>query len=104
MLLTIATIAVLIVLVLFVWDTSSNHETQSDIRSFYRPFYAESSIRHEYLSTPTAVWKTLTTLDGYSSWFPKISRLLPDINTRRYVHQFSFDQLPLVPGLSLIHI
>ena len=102
MLLTIATIAVLIVLVLFVWDTSSNHETQSDIRSFYRPFYAESSIRHEYLSTPTAVWKTLTTLDGYSSWFPKISRLLPDINTRRYVHQFSFDQLPLVPGTRLL--
>ena len=102
MLLTIATIAVLIVLVLFIWDTSSGHETQSDIRSFYRPFYAESSISHEYLSTPTDVWKTLTSLEGYSSWFPQISRLLPDVNTRRYVHQFSFDQLPLVPGARLL--
>jgi len=102
MLLTIATIAVLIVLVLFIWDTSSSHETQSDIRSFYRPFYAESSISHEYLSTPTDVWKTLTSLEGYSSWFPQISRLLPDVNTRRYVHRFSFDQLPLVPGTRLL--
>jgi hypothetical protein len=102
MLLTIATIAVLIVLVLFIWDTSSSHETKSDIRSFYRPFYAESSISHEYLSTPTAVWKTLIALDGYSSWFPQISRLLPDVNTQRYVHQFSFDQFPPVPGTSLL--
>ena len=102
MLLTIATIAVLIVLVLFIWDTSSGHETQSDIRSFYRPFYAESSISHEYLSTPTDVWKTLTSLEGYSSWFPQISRLLPDVNTRRYVHRFSFDQLELVPGTRLL--
>jgi hypothetical protein len=102
MLLTIATIAVLIVLVLFIWDTSSSHETKSDIRSFYRPFYAESSISHEYLSTPTAVWKTLIALDGYSSWFPQISRLLPDVNSQRYVHQFSFDQFPPVPGTSLL--
>ena len=102
MLLTIATISVLIVLVLFIWDTSSGYETQSNIRSFYRPFYAESSISHEYLSTPTAVWKTLTALDCYSSWFPQISRLLPDVNTQRYVHQFSFDQSPLVPGTRLL--
>ena len=102
MLLTIATIAVLVVLVLFIWDTSSSHETQSAIRSFYRPFYAESSVSHEYLSTPTAVWNTLISLDGYSSWFPQISRLLPDIHTQRYVHQFSFDQFPLEPGARLL--
>ena len=102
MLLTIATIAVLIVLVLFIWDTNSGHETQSNIRSFYRPFYAESSVSHEFLSTPTAVWKTLTTLDGYSSWFPQVSRLLPDVKTQRYVHQFSFDQFRLMPGAKLL--
>ena len=102
MLLTIATIAVLIVLVLFIWDTSSGYETQSNIRSFYRPFYAESCISHEYLSTPTTVWKTLTALDGYSSWFPQISRLLPNVNTQRYVHKFSFDQFPLMPGTRLL--
>ena len=102
MLLTIATIAVLIVLVLFIWDTNSGHETQSNIRSFYRPFYAESSVSHEFLSTPTAVWKTLTTLDSYSSWFPQVSRLLPDVKTQRYVHQFSFDQFRLMPGAKLL--
>ena len=102
MLLTIATIAVLIVLILFIWDTSSSHETQSNIRSFYRPFYAESSISHEYLSTPAAVWKPLTALDSYASWFPQITRLLPDVNTKRYVHQFSFDQFSLVPGAKLL--
>ena len=102
MLLTIVTIAVLIVLVLFIWDTNSGHETQSNIRSFYRPFYAESSVSHEFLSTPTAVWKTLTTLDSYSSWFPQISRLLPDVKTQRYVHQFSFDQFRLMPGAKLL--
>ena len=102
MLLTIATIAVLIVLVLFIWDTNSGHETQSNIRSFYRPFYAETSVSHEFLSTPTAVWKTLTTLDSYSSWFPQVSRLLPDVKTQRYVHQFSFDQFRLMPGAKLL--
>jgi hypothetical protein len=98
MLLTIATISVLFVLVLFIWDTSSGYETQSNIRSFYRPFYAQSSVSHEYLSTPAAIWNTLTALDGYSSWFPHVSRLLPDVSTQRYVHRFSFDQFPLVPG------
>ena len=102
MLLTIATISVLFVLVLFIWDTNSGHETQSNIRSFYRPFYAESSVSHEFLSTPTAVWKTLTTLDSYSSWFPQVSRLLPDVKTHRYVHQFSFDQFRLMPGAKLL--
>ena len=100
--LTIATLAVLIVLFLFIWDTNSNQETQSNIRSFYRPFYAESIINHEYLSTPKAVWKSLTSLDSYSSWFPHITRLLPDVDTKRYVHQFSFDQFSLVPGARLL--
>jgi len=98
MLLTIATISLLILLVLFIWDTSSGYETQSNIKSYYRPFYAESSISHEFLSTPASVWKALTALDGYSSWFPQVSRLLPNGNTQRYVHKFSFDQFPLVPG------
>ena len=98
MLLTIATISVLFVLVLFIWDTNSGYETQSNIRSFYRPFYANSSVSHEYLSTPAAIWNTLTALDGYSSWFPHVSRLLPDVSTQRYVHRFSFDRFPLVPG------
>ena len=90
MLLIIATIAVLGVLLLFIWDTSIDQETNSNISSYYTPFYAESVVTHEYLSSPESVWKSLTSLESYSSWFPNIKRLLPNLDTDRYLHQFSF--------------
>jgi hypothetical protein len=102
MLLIIATIAVLGVLLLFIWDTSKDQETSSKIFSYYTPFYAESVVTHEYLSSPESVWKSLTNLDSYQSWFPKINRLLPDGDTDRYVHQFSFDKFSLLPGARLL--
>lgn len=102
MLLIIATIAVLGVLLLFIWDTSKDQETSSKIFSYYTPFYAESVVTHEYLSSPESVWKSLTNLDSYQSWFPKINRLLPDGDTDRYVHRFSFDKFSLLPGARLL--
>ena len=102
MLLIIATIAVLGVLILFIWDTSKDQETSSKIFSYYTPFYAESIVTHEYLSSPESVWKSLTNLDSYQSWFPKINRLLPDGDTDRYVHRFSFDKFSLLPGARLL--
>ena len=102
MLLIIATIAVLGVLFLFIWDTSQDQETSSKIFSYYTPFYAESVVTHEYLSSPESVWKSLTNLGSYQSWFPKINRLLPDSNTDRYVHRFSFDKFSLLPGAKLL--
>ena len=102
MLLIIATISVLGVLVLFIWDTSRDQETNSNIFSFYTPFIAESIVTHQYLSSPESVWKALSNLDSYQSWFPKIKRLLPDSNTDRYVHQFSFDRFSLLPGSGLL--
>ena len=102
MLLIIATIAVLGVLILFIWDTSNDQETSSKIFSYYTPFYAESIVTHEYLSSPESVWKSLTNLDSYQSWFPKINRLLPDGDTDRYVHRFSFDKFSLLPGARLL--
>ena len=102
MLLIIATIAVLGVLLLFIWDTSKDQETSSKIFSYYTPFYAESVVTHEYLSSPESVWKSLTNLASYQSWFPKINRLLPDGDTDRYVHQFSFDKFSLLPGARLL--
>jgi len=102
MLLIIATIAVLGVLFLFIWDTSQDQETSSKIFSYYTPFYAESIVTHEYLSSPESVWKSLTNLDSYQSWFPKINRLLPDGDTDRYVHRFSFDKFSLLPGARLL--
>jgi len=92
MLLIIATVAVLGVLLLFIWDTSRDQESNSKIFSYYTPFYAESIVTHEYLSTPESVWKSLTDLGSYQSWFPNIKRLLPDGKTNRYVHQFSFNE------------
>ena len=102
MLLIIATIAVLGVLLLFIWDTSKDQETSSKIFSYYTPFYAESVVTHEYLSSPESVWKSLTNLASYQSWFPKINRLLPDGDTDRYVHRFSFDKFSLLPGARLL--
>ena len=102
MLLIIATIAVLGVLFLFIWDTSQDQETSSKIFSYYTPFYAESVVTHEYLSSPESVWKSLTNLGSYQSWFPKINRLLPDGDTDRYVHRFSFDKFSLLPGAKLL--
>ena len=91
MLLIFATIAVLGVLLLFIWDTSRDQETNSNIFSYYTPFYAESIVRHAYVSSPESVWKSLTDLGAYQSWFPNINRLLPNVDTDRYVHQFSFN-------------
>ena len=102
MLLIIATIAVLGVLLLFIWDTSIDQETNSNISSYYAPFYAESVITHEYLSSPSSVWKSLTSLESYSSWFPNIKRLLPSVDTDRYVHQFSFNKFSLLPGAEFL--
>ena len=102
MLLIIATVAVLGVLLLFIWDTSRDQESNSKIFSYYTPFYAESIVTHEYLSTPESVWKSLTDLGSYQSWFPNIKRLLPDGKTNRYVHQFSFNEFSLLPGAGLL--
>ena len=102
MLLIIATVAVLGVLLLFIWDTSRDQESNSKIFSYYTPFYAESIVTHEYLSTPESVWKSLTDLGSYQSWFPNIKRLLPDSKTDRYVHQFSFNEFSLLPGAGLL--
>ena len=102
MLLIVATIAVLGVLFLFIWDTSREQEINSRFFSYFSPFYAESIVTHEYLSSPESVWRSLTNLDSYQSWFPKIKRLLPDGDSDRYVHQFSFSQFSLLPGSKLL--
>ena len=102
MLLIIATIAVLGVLILFIWDTNRDQDTNSNIFTYYSPFYAESTVAHEYLSSPESVWKSLISLEAYSSWFPNIKRFLPNIKTERYVHQFSFNKFSLLPGAKLL--
>ena len=62
------------------------------------PFNAESHVEHHFLTSKEIIWEMITSLETYNIWFHGIQRALPDIESERYVHQFSFDKLPLKPG------
>ena len=62
------------------------------------PFQAESQVEHHFLSSKQIVWEMITSLELYNVWFDGIQRAIPDVTSERYVHQFSFDKLPLKPG------
>jgi len=62
------------------------------------PFQAESQVEHHFLSSKQIVWEMITSLELYNVWFDGIQRAKPDVTVERYVHQFSFDKLPLKPG------
>jgi len=62
------------------------------------PFQANSQIKHHLFSNKETIWKMITSLDMYNVWFSGIQRAIPDIQSERYVHNFSFDQLALKPG------
>lgn len=62
------------------------------------PFEANSQIRQYFSSSKEIVWEMITSLESYNVWFSGIQRALPDVETDRYVHKFSFDKLPLNPG------
>ena len=70
-------------------------------RSYLQPFAAETVVRHNYGAKPESVWSALTKLSSYNFWFPGILRILPDVNTERYVHRYSFDKFDLRPGASV---
>jgi len=62
------------------------------------PFKGESVIEHHFSTTKEIMWEMLTSLDMYNVWFHGIQRALPVLDTERYVHQYSFSQMELVPG------
>ena len=62
------------------------------------PFQAESQVEHHFLSTKEIVWEMITSFEAYNVWFDGIQRAIPDLKTKRYVHQYSFDKLPIKPG------
>jgi len=62
------------------------------------PFQAESQVEHHFLSSKEIVWEMITSLELYNVWFDGIQRVIPGVTSERYVHQFSFDKLPLKPG------
>ena len=62
------------------------------------PFEAVSLVEHHFLSSKEILWEMLTSLETYNLWFTGIQRAIADVKSDRYVHKFSFDQLPLKPG------
>ena len=59
---------------------------------------SESLIKYHFSTTKDIMWKMLTSLETYNVWFYGIQRSLPVLETDRYVHKYSFNQLELKPG------
>ena len=98
MILTLAILAVFVVIVLFVVDASRDPVITSNVSTYFQPFAAETIVKHEYAARPKLVWETITRLSNYNFWFPGILRLLPVVESNRYVHRFSFDRFNFQPG------
>jgi len=98
MVLIISMIAFILVTALFVLDASRDQELSSETSTYLQPFFAETIVKHNYSSTPDLVWGALTQLADYNFWFPGILRILPIVETDRYVHKYSFDQFQFAPG------
>ena len=101
MILAIAVFSVVVVIALFILDTNRDQVINSRIATYLQPFSAETVVKHDYAVRPETVWKVLTRLSNYNCWFPGILRLMPLIQTDRYVHRYSFDQFNFMPGAFL---
>ena len=77
---------------------NSEQTITSDFSSYLNPFSAETIVKHSYSSKPEMVWAEITNLADYNFWFPGVLRILPVVNTDRYVHKYSFDKFQLAPG------
>ena len=103
MVLIIAMIAFLLVTVLFILDTAKDQTTTSEVSTYLSPFESGTFVRHNYAASVDSVWRAISNLSDYNYWFPGVGRILPVIDSDRYVHRFSFDQFIFAPG-SLLRI
>ena len=103
MVLIISMIAFFVVTFLFVLDTAKDQSTTSEVSTYLSPFESETFVRHNYSASIDTVWQAVSNLSSYNYWFPGILRILPIVNTDRYVHKYSFDQYNFAPG-SLLSI
>ena len=62
MILTLAILAVFIVIVLFVVDASRDPVITSNVSTYFQPFAAETIVKHEYAARPKLVWDTIIRL------------------------------------------
>ena len=86
MVLIIAIVAFVLVTTLFVLDASQDQDLSSEVSTYLTPFFTETTVKQSFGSTPDLVWGTLTQLSDYNFWFPGVLRLLPIVETERYVH------------------
>ena len=103
MILTIAMLAFFLVTVLFILDTSREQVLSSEVSTYLQPFAAETIVKHRYNARPDLIWNALTELSHYNFWFPGVLRILPEVETNRYVHRYSFDKFNFSPG-AIIHL
>ena len=103
MVLIISIVAFLVVTFLFVLDTAKDQSTNSEVSTYLSPFESETFVRHNYSASIDTVWNAVANLSSYNYWFPGIIRILPVVDTDRYVHRYSFDQYNFAPG-SLLSI
>ena len=63
------------------------------------PFKSESFIEHHFSTSKEIIWEMLTSLEMYNVWFHGIQRALPEVDSDRFVHKYSFSKLELKPGV-----
>ena len=63
------------------------------------PFKSESFIEHHFATSKEIMWEMLTSLEMYNVWFHGIQRALPEVDSDRFVHKYSFSKLELKPGV-----
>ena len=103
MVLIIAMIAFLVVTILFVLDTAKDQTTTSEVSTYLSLFESGTFVRHNYSASIDSVWRAISNLSDYNYWFPGVGRILPVVDTDRYVHRYSFDKFIFAPG-SLLKI
>jgi len=101
MVLIISIVAFLVVTILFVLDTAKEQSTTSEVSTYLSPLESETFVSHNYSANIDTVWKAITNLSDYNYWFPGVARILPVVNTDRYVHRYSYDQFSFAPGSHL---
>ena len=103
MVLIISITAFLLITILFVLDTAKDQDTMSEVSTYLSPFESETFVSHNYSASAETVWGAIVNLANYNYWFPGVARILPVVQTDRYVHRYSFDQFNFAPG-SLLSI
>ena len=63
------------------------------------PYKSESLIEHHFSTSKEIIWEMLTSLEMYNVWFYGIQRALPEVDSDRFVHKYSFSKLELKPGV-----